>query len=440
MKRMLTRRGFLKAGGGALAGAYVLGLAGCGGGEEGGSGDNTLEFWAFDEGRADLARAAIKTQEWNDSHGNVEVNFRIFPYEQMHDKLLTALVSGKGAPDVADVEISRFSNFIKGDELPFVDLTDRIGDDINDVYKPAATDPWTWQNKIYGVGNELNTCVLAYRTDVMEEAGVQSPFETWDEVIEAGRAVSNDERKMFALHDIAFGDHYMLSQSSGTAYFDENGEYIGDNEKSVGALQFLHDMVYDSGIAGIAPVVANDNWYPPQYRAAFRAEKFIALFGPPWHVSFLFTDVPEQSGKWSVQKLPSGLGEGLPTANFGGTGQCVTTQSQNVDAAYDLVRISNLTTEGVMADFRARTAYPAYKPAYDEPALQKPNKYFGGEKIGELYSELAPELPPFNQSTVWGQATEALVREAITPVMQDKTDAKTALTGLRDTIESMKQG
>jgi arabinosaccharide transport system substrate-binding protein len=437
---MLTRRGFLKASGGALAGAYVLGLAGCGGGEEGGSGDNTLEFWAFDEGRADLARAAIETQEWKDAHGNVEVNFRIFPYEQMHDKLLTSLVSGKGAPDVADVEISRFSNFIKGDELPFVDLTDRIGDAINDVYKPAATDPWTWQNKIYGVGNELNTCVLAYRTDVMEEAGVQTPFESWDEVIEAGRAVSNDERKMFALHDIAFGDHYMLSQSSGTAYFDENGEYIGDNEKSVGALQFLHDMVYDSGIAGIAPVVANDNWYPPQYRAAFRAEKFIALFGPPWHVSFLFTDVPEQSGKWSVQKLPSGLGEGLPTANFGGTGQCVTTQSQNVDAAYDLVRISNLTTEGVMADFKARTAYPAYKPAYDEPALQKPNEYFGGEKIGELYSELAPELPPFNQSTVWGQATEALVREAITPVMQDKMDAKTALTELRDTIESMKQG
>jgi hypothetical protein len=32
------------------------------------------------------------------------------------------------------------------------------------------------------------------------------------------------------------------------------------------------------------------------------------------------------------------------------------------------------------------------------------------------------------------------VREAITPVMQDNMDAKTALTGLRDTIESMKQG
>ena len=93
-----------------------------------------------------------------------------------------------------------------------------------------------------------------------------------------------------------------------------------------------------------------------------------------------------------------------------------------------------------MADFKARTAYPAYKPAYEEPVLQKPNEYFGGQKIGQIYSELAPDLPPFNQSTVWGQATEALNREVITPVMQDKKDAKTALTELGETIEGMKQG
>ena len=439
MARGLTRRDFLRAGGGALLGASALGLAGCGGGGgQGGSGGNTLEFWAFDEGRANFARAATETDAWKEAHGGMKVNFRIFPYEQMHDKLLTALVSGKGAPDIADVEISRFSNFIKGDELPFVDLTDRIGGDLDDVYRPAATDPWTWQDKIYGVGNELNTCVLAYRTDFMEQAGVQTPFETWDDVIAAGQEVSNEDRKMFALHDIAFGDHYMLSQSAGTAYFDEEGEYIGDNERSVAALQFLHDMVYDTGVAGIAPVVASDNWYPPQYRAAFRAEKFVALFGPPWHLSFLLTDVPEQKGNWTVQKLPSGLGEGLPTANFGGTGQCVTTQSGNLDAAYDLVRISNLTTEGVLADFKARTAYPAYRPAYEDPALQKSNEYFGGQKLGQIYSDLAPNLPPFNQSTVWGQATEALNREAITPVMQDKEDAQTALTELRSTIENMK--
>lgn len=439
MARGLSRRDFLRAGGGVLLGASALGLAGCGSGGGDSSGD-ALEFWAFDEGRANLARNAIETDAWREAHGGVKVNFRIFPYEQMHDKLLTALVSGKGAPDVADVEISRFSNFIKGDELPFLDLTDRIGGDIDDVYKPAATDPWTWQGRIYGVGNELNTCVLAYRKDLMEEAGITTPFETWDDVVAAGEEISTGDRKMFALHDLDFGDHYMLSQTSGTTYFDDEGNYIGDNDASVAAMEFLHDMVYGTGIAGIAPAIASDKWYPPQYRAAFRAERFVALFGPPWHLSFLLTDAKDQAGDWTVQQFPSGLGDGLPTANFGGTGQCVTTQSQNPDAAYDLVRISNLTTEGVVADFKARTAYPAYKPAYEDPALQEPTEYFGGQKLAQVYADLAPGLPPFNQSTVWGQTTQAVAREVITPVMQDKKSARAALTDLRATVESMKQG
>ena len=438
MQHKLDRRDFLKVGGGALLGAYALGLTGCGGGQAG-SGGGTLEFWAFDEGRANLARAALDNKAWKEKHKDVKVNFRIFPYEQMHDKLLTALVSGKGAPDIADVEISRFSAFIKGDRVPFVDVTDRIAGERDNIYAPAATDPWTWKGKVYGVGNELNTCVLAYRKDLMEDLGVQMPFETWDDVIAAGKEVSTGDRKMFALHDVAFGDWYMTAQSAGTTLFDESGEYIGDDPKSVEAMQFLHDLVYKEGIAGIAPSTAQDMWYPPQYRAAFKAEKFVALFGPPWHLSFLPLDVEEQSGKWTVQKLPSGLGEGLPTANFGGTGQCITETSQNVNVAWDLIKTANLTVEGVLADFKARTAYPAYKPAYDDPALQEPNEYFGGIKIGELYSELAPELPPFNQAPVWAEATQALQRDVITPVMTDREDAETALKDLGKEIEEMKQ-
>lgn len=428
-----------------MLGATALGLAGCGGGGGGqqggggGGGDNTLEFWAFDEGRTDFAKAATQTASWKEAHGDVKVNFRIFPYEQMHDKLLTSLVSGKGAPDIADVEISRFSAFIKGDDLPFVDLNDRIGSEIDNVYKPAATDPWTWNGKIYGVGNELNTCVLTYRQDIFEEVGITTPLETWDDVVAAGKEVTHADRKMFALHDLGFGDHYILSQSSGTSYFDEEGNYIGDNEKSVAAMQYLHDLVYKEKIAGIAPAVAGDEWYPPQYRAAFKAGKFVSFFGPPWHLSFLPLDVADQSGKWAVQKLPSGLGDSLPTANYGGTGQCITMQSQNPDVAFDLIKAANLTNEGVVSDFKTRTAYPAYKPAYEDPALAEPSEYFAGQKLGQLYAELAPQLPAFNQSPVWAQSTTALGRDVIGPVMRDKKDAETALKELRKTIEGFKR-
>ncbi len=439
MKRRLTRHSFLKAGGGALAGAYVLGLAGCGGGGEQGGTAKSLEFWGFDEGRVNFARAGYTSKAFKSKHGDVKINFRILPYEQMHNKLLTALVSGQGAPDIADIEISRFSLFIKGDHVPLLGLKKRMSDDINDIYKPAAVDPWSWKGEIYGVGNELNTVVMAYRKDILESAGVKLPFATWDDVIAAGKEISTGDRKMFAIHDLSFGDHYMMMQHAGTAYFDENGNYNGDDQRSVEAMQFLHDLVYKHKVAAIAPAAADNNWAPPQYMAAFRAERFIATWGPPWHLSYFIDQVPDQEGKWTVQELPEGLGESRPTANYGGTGMAITEQSGNPQASWDLIKAANLTKEGVLFDFKERTAYPAYKPAYDDPALAEPSDYFGGAKIGQIYSDIADALPAFRQSPVWGDTTLAIQRDVITPVMNDKTDAKTALTEMKGTVEDLQK-
>ena len=435
MRRRLSRRDFLKVTGAGVAGAALLGAAGCGGGQEGGQGGgNSLEMWLFSEERAAWLKKVLDSEVWTADHADVKVNLRVFPYEQMHDRLQTALVSGQGAPDLADVEISRFSPYIGEDEVPFVPLNERIGNEIDNVYTSAATDPWAWEDQIYGLGNELNTVVLAYRQDLMEEAGIQTPFKTWDQTIEAGKQISNADRKMFAIHDQAFGDHYIMAQSAGTAYFDKQGNYIADNEQSVEAMQFLHDLVYEHQIADIAPVTGGDTWYPPQYRAAFRAGRFVAFFGPPWHLAMLPLDVPDQSGQWAVQELPQGVGEGIPTAQFGGTGQCITVQSQNPDLAWELIRTCNLTTEGVLADFKLRTVYPTYRPAYDDQALQQPDEYFG-QKFGPLYSSLAPRLVPFYQSPQWAEATEAIIRDAVTPVMQDRAQAAEALRQVRSTIE-----
>jgi len=104
-----------------------------------------------------------------------------------------------------------------------------------------------------------------------------------------------------------------------------------------------------------------------------------------------------------------------------------------------LIKLCNLTTEGVLTDFKIRTIYPSYKPAYDDPALKQPSDFFGGQKIGELYASVASELPPFQQSPVWPEATEAMNRIVITPVMQDKADPKTALTELGTEVKRLKE-
>ncbi len=456
--RTLSRRNFLRTAA-AAAGATTLAACGVTTTAPGASGSaapaasasgsaqavgpenasTTLEFWAFSEDRLKFVRELVGSEAWSSVQPGVAVNFRVFPYEEMHNKLLAALASGQGAPDIADVEISRFSRFTKGERVGFVPLNDRIGSEIDNLYTAAATAPWSWQDQIYGIGNELNTCVMAYRKDIMDQAGITTPFETWDDVIAAGKQISNEQRKMFAVHDLNTGDWYQMAQHAGTTMFDDQGNYQADNEQSVAALQFLHDLVYVHQIAGIAPAEAADDWAPPTYKAAFAAEQFVATFGAPWHFGGLIPAIQEQSGKWVAQAFPKGLGDSRPTANHGGTGMCITEQSQNADAAWELLKLCNLTKEGALTDFRIRTAYPAYKPAYEDPALQEPSEFFGGQKIGELYASVAPEIPEFKQSPVWPEASEAMERDVITPVMQNQKEAKAALTELRGEIDRLLQ-
>ncbi len=395
-------------------------------------------MWGFSAERLDFARATAELPAFKEAHPDVTINIRQFQFDQMHDKLLAALASGRGAPDIADVEIARFSQFLKGDRVPFVQLDDLIGAEIENVYKPAATDPWSWDGKIYGLGNELNAVVLTYRKDLLDAAGVTTPFETWDQVIEAGKKITaGGETKTFALHDIAFGDWFQMSQHAGTSLFDADGAYQGDNPLSVEAMQFLYDLVYTHQIAGIAPADAQNDWFGPAYWAAFQAEQFTMLWGPPWHLGNLQNSVPDQSGKWAVQKLPTGLGDSKATANFGGTGQMITEQSEKQEIAWDYLKAGNLTAEGNLNDFTLRTVYPAYIPTYERPELQEPSAYFGGAQIGQVYASVAPELPPFNQSPYFFDATEAMIRTVITPVMTDKAEAEATLIELRGEIEEM---
>ena len=433
----LSRRDFLRMGGAGVVGTALLGISGCGRDESNqGSGSRSLEYWTYSSEEEKYVNEVVGLDLWQSAHPDVKVNVRVFPYDQMYDKLLSALVSGKGAPDVALMEVNSFSRFIKGDKVPLVGLKERLGDESNKLYTSAAIDPFSWNGETYAIGSGIAPVVFAYREDIMNDLGVNTPFETWDAVVDAGNRVATDtESKMFMLHDLHFGDHYMITQNAGGGYVDEEGNLIVDDEKSVMALQFLHDLVHSEEIAGLTPG-SSDLWASPEYWAQFQGEQYVASFGPNWHMGSLQSNVPEQSGLWTAQELPQGLGDGRPSATFGGSGPCITEQAQDPDLAWDLVHAMTLTTEGAIANFKAVGAYPSYKPAYEDQALNQPNEYFGGLKLAQLYGSLASEIPATAASPNWSDITDTIERIAVTPVMGNNKEAKSALTDVSTQISS----
>ncbi|MBO9596482.1 MAG: extracellular solute-binding protein, partial [Cohnella sp.] len=87
-----------------------------------------LDFWTF----VDLHGKHLDKmlQLWNEQNPDkqIKLNVTVMPYDDMHNKLLLAVQTGQGAPDIADVELGRFPNFLEGDKVPLEPL--------NDVFEP----------------------------------------------------------------------------------------------------------------------------------------------------------------------------------------------------------------------------------------------------------------------------------------------------------------
>ena len=98
----------------------------------------TLSLWLTEQLHVEFYDEMEKL--WNEGNPNrqIELEYTVLPYEDMHSKLLIALQSGTGAPDMADIELGKFANFLKG-EPQLVALNDAIAP-YKDAVVPSRLD------------------------------------------------------------------------------------------------------------------------------------------------------------------------------------------------------------------------------------------------------------------------------------------------------------
>lgn len=390
-----------------------------------------VEAWAHWEQGLQWLEDAMNNYGFAEENPNITLNKVVAPFNEIHDKMLAACASGVGVPDIMRVEQGRMSAFFKGQEVCFVDLTDLIGDRIDDLVLGSAVDYWSWQGEIYGIGNEVNACALAYRKSVFDEIGVETPFETWDDLREAGVALkeARPEMSVISFHDLHDGDFQIMLFAAGGLMFDENGDFGGANDLGIEILEYQRQMIHDLEIATIAPVTGDSTWSPPIYWEAFRQDQIATVMGAPWHNGKLGTDDkigPGQEGEWRLQGLPAGIGEGIPTATHGGTSVSIPKQAAHPEEAWAIIEFTHLT-EAVLEDAVQRGITPSYIPVLDNPLLNEPYDYYDGQVIGELYLELAEQMPRIYQSPWAPEFHTAFQNIVITPVMQENAQDYDAL-------------
>jgi arabinosaccharide transport system substrate-binding protein len=401
-----------------LSAAAILGLvvsvAGCGGGDGGGGGgglegasvremesnpdwpgeDIELEFWTFVDAHTDfMIRRAEEFNAANDQY-NILIRASTAEYAEMHDRLLIALQSGTGAPDLADIEIARFAPFLRGD-IPLHPLTDVVDRHRGQLVEERLA-PYQFDGVEYGIDYHLGTFVMYYHAEVMEQAGVDvDSIVTWDDYIEAGKqVVENTDAMMTTVETTDRFSVLGLMLQNGGGIYDQNNQLTLDDPANVEALQLVSDMVHVHQIAAVPP---SGTHHDPTYYEEFNAGAYGSVWMPQWYVTRFKDFMPDTEGKILIRPLPEFEPGGFISTMGGGTGTAITRQidEDKLEAAKQFLEFAKLTYDAQVALWTDLGFDPFRDEVYDDPALTEPDPWFGDEQVmttlRSTFDRLAPE-------------------------------------------------
>lgn len=335
-------------------------------------GATELEFWTFAGTHADFFSNAA--ERWNEENPDrpIQLNAQTYPFDQMHNNLLLAIQSGEGAPDLADIEIARFSNFLQG-EIQLEPLNDLINPEL-DSFIQERLDIYAKDGQYYGAPTHLGATVTYYNMEYMEEANVDiDNIETWDDYVEAGKQVVEATGvPMTTIPTNWYGFWPYIAQRD-SDFFDEDGELIINNDVNIDTLEFLQDMIYEHEIAEVTP---GGEFHVEEFYGFMNDGGQASITIPLFYMKDFVEYMPDLEGKMAIRPMPvfeEGDAQSVP---MGGTGTVVTNQSVDAELAKDFLYFAKLSEEGNIRLWTELGFDPPRWDVWEDPQLREDNVYY----------------------------------------------------------------
>jgi multiple sugar transport system substrate-binding protein len=246
----VSRRSLLKGVGVAAAAISAPTLAACGTGGAG-SGVTTIEFWDMLWG-LDRYEATAKdlVAEYNRSHPDVVVNYRLIPWAGFYEVFATAVASGT-TPDVSTGATFQAFQY-KSAIAPANDLVDAWQKDgtAKDVFPAAISAQVDADGKQTGLPWCATLRVLSYNKALFDQAGVKPP-RSLEELPAVAKKLTGGGRYGFGFcGQGALSGQMLLSLmlANGGGLYETNcgPQVVTDRNREV--CQLIQDMVRDGSI------------------------------------------------------------------------------------------------------------------------------------------------------------------------------------------------
>lgn len=304
-----------------------------------------FEMWSFVELHNTFYASML--EKWNAANPDkqIKITFTTYPYGDMHNKLMLANQSGTGAPDLCDVEIGQFPNFLQG-EVQFYPLNDAVAPYKDDLVQ-SRLDIYGKDGNYYGAPTHVGATVMYYNTKVLAEYGIDyTTIKTWEDFTKAGEELnkaSNGEVHMTSVDTAGVDWMWVAMAEYGE---DWTGGESGTANVELESVKKMLTMQQDWLETGVAMVSPGGHVDLEEGFANIIDGNIVAFPKAMWFMSRFLNYMPEMTDTWAIAPCPV-FEEGQPrSVGIGGTGTIVSKQSENPELAAEFLSFAKLSYDG----------------------------------------------------------------------------------------------
>ena len=417
----------------ALASVAVLATAtACGddSSSEAGDGNVTLVVDVF--GDQGFGYEELYNQ-YEQEHPNVKIQERGkgLGLGDYNTRLTQQITAGAGAGDVVALEEGTIVQFYAQADK-FVNLADHGANDLKGNFLP-----WKWEQgitpdgKVLGLGTDIGSMAVCYRTDLFKAAGLPTDREqvgalwpTWNDFIAQGQKFAAADKKHKFVDSATNFYNVVLMQTagagSGYTYFDKSNQLVIDKNPDVKSAFDLTTKMVSGGLSNNLKSFSNE------WNAGFKNGTFATIACPAWMTGVIKGQAGDSAaGKWDIAKAPGAGG------NWGGSFLAVPKSSKHAKEAAELAKF--LTTAKSQTEaFKKVGNLPSSPQALSDPAVaEATNDYFSKAPVGKIFAAGASELKP----VYFGPKNQA-VRDAVENALRSVEQGKAADAAWQDAVKN----
>ena len=393
---MITRRHALAAG---AAGSASLALAACGG-DSGGSGGEvdgegkTLTFWLMEGTNASADTYIEELKEAFTEATGATLDVQVQPWDGAHDKFVTAMAGGTG-PDVAEVGTTWVPEFADAGGID--DLTEDIeAAGLVDGLVEGLVEAGTLDGAMYGMPWYAGVRSILANRDMLEEAGVNSQPQNWDELLTMITALEEHNPDWISVPVLGVSIFPAVSfiwGAGGLIAEEQDGAW----KATINAPEAVEGLTWytDLALKHNSSTAAATTWMETDALAAFLQEKVPMFISGSWTPATIRQDNPELGEKLVAFTLPSKDGAVAPSF-LGGSLMCRFTETQEPELAFELIKL--ITTGDFATRWAEETNYfPGTTDAVDEVVA-------GGDELTEVFAtQMVEGGRPVPVTPAWGK-------------------------------------